>query len=151
MAGPITVRRAVSDDARDLLTFTLALVRETEKRDLDAAVVGRGIEAALREPSGRTYYVVERDGKRIGQCFVTTEWSDWTGRWYWWLQSVFVVPAARGSGVFEALWEKVRADARAAGVRTVKLYVHESNARAMRVYERVGLAPAHYRMFEAEV
>src|SRR2546430_5985111 len=51
----------------------------------------------------------------VGQCQVTLEWSDWWDGWYWWLQSVFVVAEHRGQGVFWALYEEVRRDARAAG------------------------------------
>lgn len=154
----MTVRKAVRDDLPDLLAFILHLVRETEQRSLDPSVVAEGLIEALEDPRHRTYYVAEvprEEGgaQNVGCCLITSEWSDWTGTWYWWFQSVFVLPEWRGPrpGVWTRMYEHVAEEALRTGVRVVKLYVHESNERAMKSYERLGMKRSRYLMYEADV
>jgi GNAT superfamily N-acetyltransferase len=134
-------------------------LRETEQRSLDPAVVAEGLLAALGDPAHRQYYVAtvprsdEPDASEVvGCCLVTTEWSDWTATWYWWFQSVYVLPEWRGKrhGVWDQLHAHVLDEALRAGVRVLKLYVHETNERAMRSYERLGMHRSPYVMFEEE-
>lgn len=33
---------------------------------------------------------------------LTREWSDWRDGVFWWIQSVYIVPEARGGGVYRA-------------------------------------------------
>lgn len=168
----ITIRRATIDDASTLLGFILELVHETEGRRLDAGVVAKGLETALSDPAHRPYFIADVDGKvvadmhterggvpqtpervPVGCCLITTEWSDWTGHWYWWFQSVFVVPEFRGAphDVWPTMYEHVCSEALAAGVKTVKLYVYETNERAKRAYVKHGMEPSPYQMYEADV
>lgn len=153
VADTLSFRSATSADRSTLLAFILELVRETEGRMLDAAVVARGLDEALASPAHRAYHVAELDGEVVACCLVTTEWSDWTGTWYWWFQSVYVVPEHRGRplNVWPRLYEWVCARALEAGCRVVKLYVHEDNARAQRSYERLGMQRSHYLMYEADL
>lgn len=53
------------------------------------------------------------------------------------LQDLYCVPAARGTGVGGALIEAVYARARAAGGSRVYWHTHETNTTAMRLYDRV--------------
>lgn len=155
--APVTVRRAERDDLPDLLAFLLSLVRETEQRSLDPATVAEGLIKALEDPEQRQYWVATTEEgdvvQTVGCCLVTTEWSDWTGTWYWWFQSVYVLPEWRGAepGVWRRMYEQVCATALAAGVHTVKLYVHKTNERAMKSYGRLGMQRSDYVMYEADV
>jgi GNAT superfamily N-acetyltransferase len=54
------------------------------------------------------------------------------------LQDLFTAEAARGQGVGRALITAVRARATAAGARRVYWHTHETNERAMRLYNHVG-------------
>ena len=81
---------------------------------------------------------------------LTTEWSDWRGGWWWWIQSVYVPPEHRRTGVLRALYAYVHAEAVAAGdVCGLRLYVEHNNAGAQKTYEALGMEDAGYRMFEA--
>jgi ribosomal protein S18 acetylase RimI-like enzyme len=89
------------------------------------------------------------DGVLVGQIMVTTEWSDWRNGWFWWIQSVYVRPDARGRGVYRRLHREVEARARARGdVCGLRLYVAHENRNAQAIYAAMGMAPAAYRMYE---
>jgi GNAT superfamily N-acetyltransferase len=144
------VRSATPADVDLLNRFVRAVAQESEGRHLDQQVVRAGLEKALADPAHRRYYVAEHDGTPVGCCLVTTEWSDWSGGWYWWLQSIWVEPAMRGDehGVLKGLLEHVHDEARRHEVKKVALYVHRDNHRAVRAYEKRGYHPAPYLIFE---
>lgn len=143
-AGPL--------DLDALVAGSLAMARETEGLDLDADRLRAGTDAVLQDPA-KGFYLVARDddGTVVGQLMITFEWSDWRCRWFWWIQSVHVVPAWRGRGVYRALHGEVERRAREQGdVAGLRLYVAGTNGRAQAVYRAVGLERADYEMFEAD-
>ena len=72
-------------------------------------------------------------GAFAGCLMITKEWSDWCNGDYWWLQSVYVVPAFRRRGIFFAMVDAVRQRGRAAGnVARLSLYVERTNETAKR-------------------
>jgi ribosomal protein S18 acetylase RimI-like enzyme len=75
---------------------------------------------------------------------VVTEWSDWHGSHYWWVQSLFILPEHRGRGVVDIILDRLAQEAQAAGALDLRLYVHTSNRRALAAYRRCGFAPAPY-------
>jgi ribosomal protein S18 acetylase RimI-like enzyme len=146
-----TVRRATPADTQDLCAFNAAMARETEGRELDPARLRRGIEHALADPGRGTYWVCCVADRVLGALLVTLEWSDWRDGWFWWIQSVYVRPEARGRGIYRALWEHVLAAARAQGdVCGVRLYVDQENRNAQAVYEHLGMERARYALYEVD-
>jgi len=124
---------------------------ETENRRLELARVTAGVEALLADPAKGIYFVAERDGVLAGQLLITYEWSDWRNGNFWWIQSVYVAEAFRGSGIFRALFEHVHALAKArSDVCGLRLYVENENSRAQEVYRRLGMARTRYEMFEVD-
>jgi len=145
----VTVRAARPADAPVIADFNRRLAAESEGRELDPQTLDRGVRALLADPARGLYWVAEREGAPVGQCLVTTEWSDWTNGRYWWFQSVYVEPAHRGAGVFRALWDHVESAARRAGdVASLRLYVERDNASARKVYEKLGMAETGYLVYE---
>lgn len=149
---PIEVRPAHPGEAELLAAFQLALARETEGLALDPATVSQGVRAVFDDPSKGEYLVAELDGRSgqpVGCLLVTREWSDWRNGSVLWVQSVYVVPEARGRGVYRALHRHlVRRIETAADLRGLRLYVERSNRAAQRVYERLGMSREHYELFE---
>lgn len=65
------------------------------------------------------------------------------------MQSVYVVPAERGRGVYRRLYRYVqRLAAQKRSVVGFRLYVDHHNARARRVYRSLGMNETRYRVFE---
>jgi len=142
-----TVRPATPADLATVVAYNAALAFESEAKRLDPATLTAGVTAALADPAKGTYTVVEDGGVLVGQCLVTLEWSDWRNGWFWWIQSVYVLPAARRTGVFRDLYRHLEADAAARGdVIGVRLYVERDNARARATYESLGFAEEPYAM-----
>ena len=122
---------------------------ETEALSLDFETARRGVLAMFDDPDKGSYRVACRGETLVGQLMLTTEWSDWRCGYWWWIQSVYVLPEARRSGVYRALHRSVLVDAaRARDVRGVRLYVEQDNARAQRTYEALGMKRARYLVFE---
>lgn len=147
----IAIRTATPADLESLACWAEAMALETEGKVLDASTIRAGIAAGLADPHKARYFVAEHDGRAVGTLMLTTEWSDWRDGWWWWIQSVFVAEGARRLGVFRALYAHVEREARSTpGVRGLRLYVENDNARAQSTYAALGMADAHYRVFEAE-
>lgn len=144
----LSIRPATLADAAALCAWNAAMARETEGLELDVAVVERGVRAVFEQPQRGFYLVAERDGEAVGGLLVTFEWSDWRNGDYWWIQSVYVVPAARRAGVFRALYAAVAQRARAAKAASLRLYVEAENGQAQAAYERLGMRCCHYAMYE---
>jgi GNAT superfamily N-acetyltransferase len=144
----IRIRRATPQDLDFIVAGNLEMAIETEHLTLEPGILGRGVRALLdgRVPGG--YWVAELDEVVVGQLMITFEWSDWRNRMVWWIQSVYVVPAARKHGVFRALYAHVRAEAQASGAGGLRLYVDTTNTRAQQVYTALGMNGDHYRVFE---
>jgi GNAT superfamily N-acetyltransferase len=147
----IQIRRARPQDAATIARNNRAMARETEDKHLDEDTVQTGVEEALENPHRGFYLLAEKSGRVVGQTLITFEWSDWRNADFWWLQSVYVDPNERKSGIFKALYrhvlEEAEKDPKVCGLR---LYVHRENRRARSVYLSLGLDQAQYEMFEVD-
>jgi ribosomal protein S18 acetylase RimI-like enzyme len=143
-----TIRPARPDDADFIVAANISLARETESVHLQETVLRAGVQALLESRVPGVYWIAELDGLVVGQLLITYEWSDWRNRMVWWIQSVYVSPAARRHGIFRALYAHVRAEAERAGAGGLRLYVDTTNTRAQQVYASLGMNGDHYRVFE---
>jgi GNAT superfamily N-acetyltransferase len=144
-----TYRQALPSDALVIAEFQLAMALETENLQLDRPTCQRGVAAVFEIPAYGRYFVAEREGQVIGSLLITYEWSDWRNGMVWWIQSVYVVPAARGQGVFGGLYGYLRQLAMAEPqVRGLRLYADRRNTSAQAVYVRLGMDGDHYQVFE---
>jgi GNAT superfamily N-acetyltransferase len=146
---PLSIRRANPADTAVVVEFNRRLAEESEAKRLDLQLLSRGVEAGLVDPQKSVYFLAEEDGKAVGQIMYTTEWSDWRNGWFWWIQSVYVRPEERRRGVFRALFDHLanaaQADPHVIGLR---LYVERQNHIAQQTYQKMGLTPAGYEVFE---
>lgn len=142
-------RQAKANDLDALVRSTQGNAWETEQLRLEEAPVRRAVKKLLADPVRGRAFVVEDKGAVIASLYVTYEWSDWHDAWYWWIQSLFVVPGRRGQGVYTALYRFVQDEARKAGnVRSIRLYVEKANETGLRAYRAHGMKEAPYIVFE---
>lgn len=145
----LIIREASLGDAKTIIDYQIKMAWETEKLNLDRAIVEKGVISVFNDPNKGTYFVAEGDGNVIASLLITFEWSDWRSATVWWIQSVYVMEDFRGKGVFKKMYhflsEKVKRIPSLAGLR---LYVEKQNSSAQGVYEKLGMNGSHYQMYE---
>ena len=159
--GVLRIRDAEAADAPLLAEWATAMAWETERKRLDPATVALGVSNALADPMRARYFIAMRQAEvagretlalPVGTLMLTDEWSDWRNGWWWWIQSVYVPPAERRTGVFAALYDHADSLARATpGVVGLRLYVERDNTAAQRTYASLGMDDAGYLIFETEL
>ena len=137
-----------TEDITAIAQFQVDMALESEGTTLDIQTVIPGVSAAVNDPQKGTYIIARAQGQPIGSLMLTREWSDWTNRWYWWIQSVYVRPEFRGKGAYRAMYSKIKEMAKEAGVTQIRLYVDKTNYRAQEVYKKLGMDECHYLMYE---
>lgn len=149
----MNIRLAKTADAAALIEFNQEMALETEGKNLNAEILKNGVEAVLSGADKGFYVVAEtEEGKIVGGLMVTFEWSDWRNAWFWWIQSVYILPEARGKKIYSSLYRFVKDKAqKQSDVCGFRLYVERDNERAQKVYEKLGMEASHYLMYEEMV
>jgi len=147
--GMIKIRKAKSSDSERIVELQLRMAKETEGMDLNRDVVSKGVSGVFQESSRGTYWVVAEKGEVLGVLLAIPEWSDWRNGTVLWIHSLYVVPEARGRGVFKKLYlnlkEQVEKTPELVGLR---LYVDKKNKSAQKIYEKLGMSKDHYELYE---
>ena len=135
----VIVREAVAADAQLILDFIIGLAEfEREPRSIVRATV----ESIRRDGfgDGRLFetLVAEREGVPIGMALFFPHYSTWTGTPALYLEDLFVIPEARGSGAGFALMRALAEIARDRGWKRLDLSVLDWNP-ARRFYEQLGM------------
>ena len=107
------IRLAIQADQAALVMFNQAMALETEGKTLDAAKITPGVAAVFDDEKKGFYVVAEQDERIVGGLMVTYEWSDWRNAWFWWIQSVYVLPEARGTKLYSRMYDFVKQIGRA--------------------------------------
>lgn len=148
----MNLRIAIRSDVSSLIEFNQAMALETEGKTLDPETLAQGVTAVFADPAKGFYVVAEDSGHIVGGLMVTTEWSDWRNGWFWWIQSVYIRPEARGQGIYRKLYEFVKQKAAAGGgVCGFRLYVEKENQSAQAVYKKLGMEQTYYLLYEESV
>ncbi|MBP9111010.1 MAG: GNAT family N-acetyltransferase [Pyrinomonadaceae bacterium] len=146
------IRLARLEDANHFVEFNKAMALETEGKILDGPLLEAAVKAVFEDPNKGFYVAAEDKGQVVGGLMVTYEWSDWRNGWWWWIQSVYIRPEARGRKIYSLLYDDVKRRAREAGdVYGIRLYVEYENELAARVYEKLGMEREHYHMYAEQL
>ncbi|MHC4113018.1 MAG: GNAT family N-acetyltransferase [Planctomycetota bacterium] len=145
----IEIRKAKLSDSERIVGLQLKMAQETEGLELNRDVVSKGVCGVFQEPARGTYWVVEEKGEILGVLLAIPEWSDWRNGTVLWIHSLYVVPEARGRGVFKELYlnlkKQVEQSPELVGLR---LYVDKQNKSAKKIYEKLGMSRDHYELYE---
>ncbi|MEZ5288225.1 MAG: GNAT family N-acetyltransferase [Vicinamibacterales bacterium] len=139
------IRPATRGDIETLVAFTLQEALDAEGRRLDEGAARRDVEGGFADPPQARYWLADApDGSAAASTSIVTEWSNFNGGCYWWVQSLYVVPEHRGTGLVERLLDHLAETAARDGALELRLYAHRENARALRVYRRYGFDESPY-------
>jgi GNAT superfamily N-acetyltransferase len=145
----IEIRKATVQDLQTLTSFQQSLAFESEGITLNEESLTAGMLALLTDPNKGVYYVALDEQRIVGCHLITYEWSEWRNGMVWWLQSVYVAQSHRNKGVFRAMFKNIirmiQDDPSLIGLR---LYVDKTNAKAMQVYDAMGMNGEHYTVYE---
>ena len=146
------IRRGTPEDLLCIVEFQILLAAESEGVSLCRPTVESGVRQALSGQAGACYWLIETDiGEIQGVCMTVPEWSDWRNAFFWWIQSVYVIPKFRRRGVYKSMHLYVATEAhRHKNVGGLRLYVDKDNTVAQRVYSSLHMSPTHYDMYEIE-
>ena len=148
----MNIRLAQKEDVASLVEFNQAMALETEGKKLKPELLHSGVNAVFDDSKKGFYVVAENAGKIVGGLMITYEWSDWRNAWFWWIQSVYILPEYRGRRIYRMLYEFVKNKAaESKDVCGFRLYVEKENERAQKVYEKTGMESSHYLMYEEKI
>jgi GNAT superfamily N-acetyltransferase len=142
------IRTARASDAQTIADFNIAMALETEHLRLDPPTVLAGVRAALANPALSNYFVIEINGALAAQLMIAHEWSDWRNGDIWWIESVYVHPTHRRKGLFRALYEHTKREAKKQKAVGLRLYVERENQNAQQTYTSLGMDLTHYLVME---
>ncbi len=149
MSNEILIRLARPEDAPAMVEFNQAMALETEGKTLDSQTLTSGVRSVFDDQEKGFYAVAEADGRIVGGLMITFEWSDWRNGWFWWIQSVYILPDFRGRRIYSLLYAFVKKEAEKQGdVCGFRLYVEKENEQAQKVYEKLGMQKTYYFMYE---
>jgi len=149
MEYTMLIRKANINDAESIADHNILLAKESEGLNISKEEALNGVKGILNDLGKGFYIVAEHDNKIIGELMITFEWSDWRGKNMWWIQSVYVKKAWRKKGIFRILVEEIKKLAKENNVDIIRLYVHNHNKNAMKVYEKLGMI-GNYTVYEFE-
>lgn len=143
------VRLAQPSEIQQIVDFQLSMAEESEGLALDRDTLTAGVSAVFDGIARAGYWIVEQDGAVQGMAMTVPEWSDWRNGTVVWIHSVYVLPEARRSGAFRAIYEHLHETVEAADeLKGLRLYVDKTNERAQKVYEAMGMTREHYHLYE---
>ncbi len=145
----MTIRKATESDSESIIEFNIAMARETENKILKRDEIEPGVTGLFQKPEYGFYIVAESGGTVVGSLMITFEWSDWRNGLFWWIQSVYVVPEHRRTGIYRRMYQKVKEmAANKPDVCGFRLYVEKENISAQKTYASLGMSETHYKMYE---
>ena len=149
MLSDVTVRHAQPDDVATIVSFNMAMARETEHKELCSETLRAGVLSVINHSHLGQYFLACQHETILGQLMITSEWSDWRKGLFWWIQSVYVSPDYRRKQVFRKLYEHLYESAlHSENVIGIRLYVEQNNLLAQNAYHNLGMNNAGYFVFE---
>jgi GNAT superfamily N-acetyltransferase len=134
----IAIRAATPEDAQLIAGFIRALA-EYEKLLHEVKIDAAGVTAALFGPNPRAFCdLAEVGGAPVGFAVWFYNFSTFEGAFGIYLEDLFVVPEARGSGAGMALMRRLAQRCRDEGLARLEWAVLDWNAPAIGFYDRLG-------------
>lgn len=145
----LKIRKAAIEDSEILIKSNIKMAKETESIELDYETVKKGVNFLLENSEFGFYLIADYNDKIAGSLMITKEWSDWRNGFFYWIQSVYVMPELRRMGIYKALYEEIKNisknDKYCIGYR---LYVEQNNQVAIKTYKSLGMDETYYKLYE---
>jgi len=134
----IAIRQARPEDAPLIVAFIRSLA-EYERLLHEVKIGPDEIAGALFGPAPRAFCdIAEADGAPVGFALWFYNYSTFQGAFGIYLEDIFVVPEARGTGAGLALMRRLAQRCRDEGLKRLEWAVLDWNAPAVAFYDRLG-------------
>jgi GNAT superfamily N-acetyltransferase len=134
----IAVRDARPDDAELIVGFIRGLA-EYEKLLHEVKIDAAAVSAALFAAHPRAFCdIAEADGRPVGFALWFYNFSTFEGAFGIYLEDLFVIPEARGTGAGLALMRRLARRCRDEGLKRLEWQVLDWNAPTIAFYDRLG-------------
>jgi len=132
------VRAATPDDAATIVDL-IRVLAEYEKLLHEVRITPADIHQALFSPAPRAFCdIAEQDGQPVAFAFWFYNFSTFEGGFGIFLEDIFVVPEARGTGAGVALMRRLAERCRDEGLKRIEWQVLDWNRLAIDFYDRLG-------------
>jgi ribosomal protein S18 acetylase RimI-like enzyme len=143
----LKIRRAEIRDLEKLTLFVQNEAKESEGLNIDPETLRKGVETALKDENVALYWVlVDKNDESVGNISALREWSNFHAGFYWWIQSMYILPEYRRQGYSLQLLDTVRSEVQAQRGLELRLLVHKSNKRAIKAYTKSGFTELPYKI-----
>jgi GNAT superfamily N-acetyltransferase len=140
----LTISRVTGEDLGELLPLVRAYCDFYEVSPPDDALLDLS-RALIGDPGHEGVQLVARDsGDLVGFATVYWSWNTLIGARIGVMNDLYVIPAARGTGAAEALIRSCLDECREHGAAELTWQTAKDNARAQRVYDRMGASRAEW-------
>lgn len=148
LSDKMNIRYAQRKDAKQLAQHNVLLAKESENNIISYETTLQAVLTVLDDKNKGFILVAEENLKIIGQLMITYEWSDWSNKEIWWIQSVYVDKHYRKKGIFTALFNEIKKIAYEKNIDVIRLYVQSSNQQAIDTYSKLGMKQKTYIIYE---
>jgi GNAT superfamily N-acetyltransferase len=140
----LTISRVTDEDLGELLPLVRAYCDFYDVSPTDDALLDLS-RALIGDPGHEGVQLVARDsGDLVGFATVYWSWNTLIGARIGVMNDLYVIPAARGTGAAEALIRSCLDECREHGAAELTWQTAKDNARAQRVYDRMGASRAEW-------
>ena len=147
----MTIARATAADLPELLPLMRAYCDFYEVAPSEDALRALA-EALIADPEREGVQLVAReDGRAVGFATIFWSWATTIAGRIGVMNDLFVAPEARGSGAAEALIRACLDECRQHGAAELTWQTAQDNARAQRVYDRVGATRSEWLDYSLNV
>ncbi len=147
----MTIARATAADLPELLPLMRAYCDFYEVAPSEDALRALA-EALIADPEREGVQLVAReDGQAVGFATIFWSWATTIAARIGVMNDLFVAPEARGSGAAEALIRACLDECRQHGAAELTWQTAQDNARAQRVYDRVGATRSEWLDYSLNV
>jgi GNAT superfamily N-acetyltransferase len=133
----LTIDRVAEADLTELLPLMRGYCDFYEASPADEALLALS-RALIADPEREGIQLLAREGHAVGFATIYWSWATSSAERIGVMNDLFVAPAARGTGVAEALIEACRAECAARGAGKLTWQTAPDNAAAIKVYDRIG-------------
>lgn len=144
----MNIRYAQTKDAKQLASHNVLLAKESENKIISYETTLQAILTVLQEKNKGFILVAEHNSTILGQLMITYEWSDWSNKEIWWIQSVYVKKPYRKQKIYTALFTEVKKLASQHQIEIIRLYVQASNTQAQKAYTKLGMKQKNVFIYE---